>query len=389
MKKLLYTFLILSVIIPNIVSAGVFNVYTARKITSFNGNKFNVFIPSSSSLIDMSEGGVVSLGSGVSSTTFTFSSDATYDITRSSLFYSGIDQDSTTNNASSSQVSIYFNSDGKGVTVTRGGASTLVVLKLSFWVVEWAPGVTKSVQRGETFVQNGATSNTATISSVTTANSFVNMLGSNSTSTQGMRNAQFTSSLTNSTTVTNTRSLTIDGATSTWQVTEFNPGYVNSIQEKSIALTGVVSNTASISAVTTNESMLFLGGFRDTNGGTITNMLNSCALTNSTTITAIKGVASGNSTITCTVVDFNPTYLNSNTQSGSVLVNTALTGTASISSVNTTKSLLSWGGLSVDNTNLNRAAMYIGLTNGTTVTGTKGNASAANASSTFMVLESK
>lgn len=348
------------------------------------GNQFTAAGPTG--IIDMSEGGVITLGSGVKSATATLGSS--YDTTRSSLFFDGIDQDTTTNTASSSQASIYL-TNSTTVTCTRGSASTTVILKCSYHIVQWSTGVTKSVQRGEIFTQNAITSNTDTITSVDTTKSFANMLGSNSTSTAAMRQTQFTTSLTNGTTVTATRQLSTDGATSTYQVTEFNTGYTNSVQEISVTTSSAFSNTGTVSpAVTTTESMLFWGG-TNSNGGAVTNMLSTCELTNGTTITMRKGISANSNTAICTVVDFNSTYLNSNTQSGNIVINAALTGTATISSISTTKSLLSWGGVATDNANLNRAFMYIGLTNATTVTGTKGSNAASTATSTFTVLESK
>lgn len=387
-KKILTILLIASLVIPSVLYAGglwiVGDMQVKGDVQILSGIAW-AQPAAASGLIDKAEGGVITLSSGVSSNTATLNSS--YDTTRSSIFFLGSDIDTNINVASSTVASLYL-TNGTTVTATRGAPSTQSTLKVSYYIVQWSTGVTNSVQRGEIFMQNAATSNTATISSVTTSRSFVNSLGDNATTTSSIASVLSTDSLTNATTVTATRGVTTGGATSTYQVTEFNSGYTDLVQEYTITMNAVFDATATISSVTTGDSVLFFGGYR-TNGGAFTNQFSTQELTNSTTVTSRKG-SSGNSNIVVgTIVDFNSTYLNSNTQSGNVVVQDALTNTATISSVTTAKSLLSWGGTSVNNANAQRAMMYIDLTNSTTVTGTKGSSATGTATSTFMVLESK
>jgi len=88
-----------------------------------------------------------------------------------------------------------------------GGAGTTTA---GWQVIEFPPGVLKSVQRGTITLAAGAGSGTATITGVDTAKSVVNILGSsnNDTVTGGYAGGQETTSyavLTNATTVTATR----------------------------------------------------------------------------------------------------------------------------------------------------------------------------------------
>ena len=69
------------------------------------------------------------------------------------------------------------------------------------------------------------------------------------------------------------------------------PGTFKSVQRGTISLAGVASNTATISAVTTSKSRLrYLGSTTDTDSASVN--LN-IVLTNSTTITASRGFATG------------------------------------------------------------------------------------------------
>jgi hypothetical protein len=135
--------------------------------------------------------------------------------------------------------------------------------------------------------------------------------------------------------------------------------------------------------------MLFMEG-QTVNGGAFAGFNAQNSLTNSTTITASRSLTGGTQNNQISVVDFNPAYLNTSTQSGALPIVNATSATATISGVNSSKSLLSWLGVNGNNSNTNRILSYLNLTNGTTVTGTKqSNAAGSTATTSFMVLESK
>lgn len=81
----------------------------------------------------------------------------------------------------------------------------------------------KSIQRGTIQINSGTASNTATISSVTTAKATLNCLGSSSTDTAVGAAAMAYLVLTNGTTVTATRASTAAAATIvSYEVVEYN-----------------------------------------------------------------------------------------------------------------------------------------------------------------------
>ncbi len=82
----------------------------------------------------------------------------------------------TTSDATNSQVDAYQTgtialTNATTVTVTRGGQDNNGNITVYFTVVEFAPGVVRSIQTSTIALTNGVTSNTAAISSVNTLKS--------------------------------------------------------------------------------------------------------------------------------------------------------------------------------------------------------------------------
>lgn len=146
----------------------------------------------------------------------------------------------------------------------------------------------KSVQRG-TILITGATSNTATITSVDTANAELVFLGcdySNSSTNPAITMARV--ELTNATTVTAYVN-TSPGAQEvrvSYEVIEYFPGVLKSAQRGTI--TG--ASTATITSVDTAKSKLSFLGWTTSN--TTSDMVNNpkMVLTNATTVTQSGGV---------------------------------------------------------------------------------------------------
>jgi len=109
--------------------------------------------------------------------------------------------------------------DATTVTATKGsGAGGQDDVTVSYEVIEFTSGVVKSIQRST--IAGGAGTATATISAVNIAKSRVDYLGM-STSDTGADNTWIARlDLTNATTVTATK--TVGGATTGFQVVEFN-----------------------------------------------------------------------------------------------------------------------------------------------------------------------
>lgn len=147
---------------------------------------------------------------------------------------------------------------------------------------------------------------------------------------------------------------------------------IQSIQPFSITITnGNTSNTATITAVDTTKAVLFLGGFTTTvTAGTAYGSSNPyVALTNATTVTATRNSSTSAVTVRGTIVEFVSSAISS-VQSGTIVLSGVTSNTATISSVDTSKSVVLWLGHITNSTssNVSRAWGSFVLTNATTVT---------------------
>jgi hypothetical protein len=79
---------------------------------------------------------------------------------------------------------------------------------------------------------------------------------------------------------------------------------VKSVQAGTIALSGVTSNTATISSVNTNKSVVLYGGITTTDTTGTLPPLAYLTLTNATTVTATRATSSNTTTVSYTVLEF-------------------------------------------------------------------------------------
>lgn len=166
-----------------------------------------------SSLIKSVQEGVVSLSTNASATA-TIAAVATGN---SLIFATGTSDDQASEVAQNTNCLIEL-TNATTVTATRDQSGG-VTESASFVVVEFLPGVIKSVQRGTITIAGGATSNTAAITSVNTAKAFTTPLGSTTTAAaDASNNARLAT--TNATTITATRVGTGNPATFGYQVVE-------------------------------------------------------------------------------------------------------------------------------------------------------------------------
>ena len=182
----------------------------------------------------------------------------------------------------------FIGPQGMGGMVSLWGANSLVA----------------SIQTGTISMGNGVNSGTSAITSVNTANSVVyysGLLGSKQN--DFMDSMLSTVVLTNATTVTVQR---VSAGTNTvvvgWVVVEFNPGVIRSIQTGTIAVT-TTSNTATITSVNTAKSCIVFNGCRASNGLS-DDSFGRVALTNATTVTALRETAAGTCTVAYSAVEF-------------------------------------------------------------------------------------
>lgn len=150
------------------------------------------------------------------------------------------------------------------------------------------PGIVKQIQRGVISI-TGATSNTATITSVDVSNSVIAFLGqaySNVSTDPSIGQARV--ALTNATTVTATI-VTTPGAqivTVSYEVIEYWPGVIKSVQRGTIA----GAATATITTVNTLKSCLTQLGWTTTDVTQDLKINPKLVLTNATTVTQSGGV---------------------------------------------------------------------------------------------------
>lgn len=153
----------------------------------------------------------------------------------------------------------------------------------------YIPTVIKSIQSGTVAMLN-VTSNTATITSVVTANSLLFPQGQIATSGNSDGFWTIRLALTNATTITGTRYGNDAGQTHTvsFTVVELRPGVLKSNQSGTISLLNLASNTATITSVNTAKSVALLWGFdiNNSGAGAINDHFPKLTLTNATTLTA-------------------------------------------------------------------------------------------------------
>lgn len=181
--------------------------------------------------------------------------------------------------------------DGTGLTshVARFGRRSLI----------------KSIQRGTVAVASAALTGTATITAVDLSNSVLVYGGQqtdNSIDTWHRACARI--ELTNATTITATRFEVGEIQTVTYEVIEFWPGVIKSVQRGTITMTAVNNATATITAVNTSKSMLGYLGYSQENPSTASTIMTRLTLTNSTTVTANRATGTLNVIIGYQVVEF-------------------------------------------------------------------------------------
>lgn len=148
--------------------------------------------------------------------------------------------------------------------------------------------------------------------------------------------------------------------------------YINSIQQVSITIgAAAASNTATISTVGANAFVIIQGWTTTSANPLAAQSLPRIELTNSTTVTAYRNTLGTPAIIVKAVVVDPAAGLVSSVQQGTVSISGAATGTATITSVNTSNSAVFYlGNTTTDISSGGQDMMDIKLTNSTTVTAT-------------------
>lgn len=214
----------------------------------------------------------------------------------------------------------------------------------------------KSSQQGSITIGSGGTSNTVTINAVNTANSVIfigGFYGTEGTSANADSIYGYLS-LTDSHTITATRAGS-DTVTSTYPYTivEFTQGIMNTpVQAGTIAITGLTSsNTATISTVSSNAIVLWLGSTSDSlTAGTASYNMTGVDLTNTTTVTAhVDSTSQPGLTKTTTasymVLDLTSTVVKSVQKIANTTATSSLTYNSTISAVTAANTILLFNGV--------------------------------------------
>lgn len=195
------------------------------------------------------------------------------------------------------------------VTATRADSNNAATAY--YVVIEFASGVVDSMQEFDISISNSLnTTNTATISSVTTAQSCIFPGGYRSDFGQfiTLHDAVCYAELTNSTTVTATRNTASSFVPSiAGTIVEFNSTYINNIQRGVITMaTGDTTDDTTITSVDIAKSMVNAIGATSTSTATIDTeeQTFTVELLNSTTIRATKNVTGRDVIFSYEVVEF-------------------------------------------------------------------------------------
>ncbi len=183
------------------------------------------------------------------------------------------------------------------MSVGRTGRTRLLGPGWTARVSQWMTrSQIKSIQRGTIALTAGNLTGTVTITAVVTANCVLTFLGVTSdTATANAERAEARVSLTNATTVTATRADSTDNALLSFEIMEYQPGVIKSVQRGTINI--VTSTTDPITAVdTTKANLSFLGFTLDATAAATLRpdvMQPKLVLTNATTVTGSRNTSTG------------------------------------------------------------------------------------------------
>lgn len=336
--------------------------------------------------------GLITKVQSVSITIATGSTTGTASITSvntalSAVFFNGQTTNDTAANSINTDIAGVTLTNATTVTATRGASSGSFTVTVNATVVTFAASAISNIQQGTITMTGAVTSNTATITSVTTTDSCCLCNGFTISANAATGFCASKVVLTNATTVTATRAAASGTAVAYYTIITFASGVLNSsTQTGSINIAnGGSSNTATITAVTASQSMVIWGGFNSADG---VNSLWSdsvyLALTNGTTVTATaNSTVSGSTgtTIPFTIVEFKSANIRSVNRGTITIATSSASNTASITAVNTSYAIPNFTGFSSGNAgggvigNISLTSLV--LTNSTTVTAAR-NASSAS-----------
>ena len=237
------------------------------------------------SLVQSVQYGSIALNSSITTNTATISA---VDTSRSAVFFLG----------STTSVSSHLGRGFGGVALTNPTTVTATIgtaqaTTINFEVIQFAPGLVKSLQQYGTASASTATTENQTLSTtVTTANCMV-AYGGQAAATDTLANFLQWGNLGSSTTYTLRRSTGSSSShTPFYSIVEFVPGVLKSNQGSSVSIgSGVTSATATLgTAVNTSKAALNWTGL-STTAANPDEAFSAAALTDGSTVTGYKNTA--------------------------------------------------------------------------------------------------
>jgi len=310
--------------------------------------------------------------SGVATNTATI---AAVDGTRTVIFPAGLTQTNSVTAGQNSRARSEL-TDPTTISVFRTGTVGDVTVRGA--AVEFNSTGVESVEYGLTTFASANLTATTTVTSANMARTAIFNLGFDATngSTATIANFTPTIELTDPTTVTLRRDLagaTTFFGTGGWVLCRFVSG-VATVQHQMFTSTsaGLSEQHAIPTPVNPARSFIAWGGVRGAST-TEQDFLQKVQLSSSaaTTITRNEGSTDTHG-LHYNVVEVNQAYINTIQRGTTTIISSALSGTATITSANTSKTAIAWGGFSTGGDQPNEQESTAKITNATTITSEKG-----------------
>lgn len=231
------------------------------------------------------------------------------------------------------------------VTAYRNSSSATYSVSMKCCVVDATSSLMASVQLGTVTIANSNTSGTATVSSTNSSYTVLHLMGFTSSQTSlAYPSLEPFLSLSGTTLTASRITSAANSVTAAYAVLEFNSSACNQavqvVQKNWTNTTG--SSTQSITSVDPNNTILFHAGSAGNSNTNSALAKQYATLTNGTTITFNTYSTGSNSCYyNLGVVELASGILNSSVQRGVATMNAASTGSSTVSSVTTGKTLLS------------------------------------------------
>lgn len=303
--------------------------------------------------------------------------------------FSGCTVANTSFNPSTDRAAVYLSSTTQ-LTAVRNTSDASNAIVVYATVIDWVPSAIASIQRG-TITMTGTASATASLT-FTLTNAALQCNGLTTTYTSSNPDNSFGQVALTSGTVTASRGSTANNMTMYYCLVEFASGILNSNTQQGAVSGTSTSQTATISAITMAQTMLFYGGCKYTGGAGTTPVVDlQLQLTSTTQVTGTAGTSvSGTMSAPFSVIEFKSASIKS-LQRGLISMSTAQTSnTATITSVNTAATIANylnfWNSGTASNTYDIKAAT-IQLTNATTITSNRHGTSSTTDSVSYEAIE--